>query len=501
MKERKARLVKGDREYVRRLTRKNRVPSTRLENLVEEISLVHGIANLYEERLASPQVFVPVREYNQKNDDTPLPPENLQSDMRNLSQRAKQAWELWTGNSEEDGSETVEIEGKTYSRLKPEQIEALLLDNDEKEQLSKYREDVKLHDEEWKEDELRKIYGITSTVPKFLNCQAGVIKRDNHSRTYADHLELVVKSDYETNKMRKSALKDQEHLVPNCTFQDDPDYIPPISGSRNFNTAPPANRIFDAVFKIYTSANQYTILGPSTGKGVKDYTDVTDVEYMCELKGIKPVKITVEYCKFEIDLRVTIGNAPDPKNYKKVNPQSNSGLKLMKLLNDQPNLWKEFCWTYIDDSGSSRKKVAYGITFSIDSDNKATYWVYLDEKSIKNGNSIIYNRKPMPIIRYGHIKDRTGNKIEIKATLTYHNSKKFLKVNPGYLEENPDASQYVLENLEAKLKKDGYTFVKEEEDMFGLVSQLWLRNNALNKKARDKFILSETDWNKKYGSS
>jgi len=496
-KVRKVKLVNGDLAYIRGLTQKTRRPSSNLENCVPEISLVHGIASLYEERIAPPAVFVPTREYNQKNDDTPLPPENLQSGMRNLSIRAKLAWQQWTAPN----GEPFVVDDVEYTPLQGT-LEELMFDDYERETVLKYRADVAESEQIWETETTNEIHSITSVTPGFVHCQSGVIKRDPYNRTYADYMESVVRSDYETNIWRPSARKEQDHLIPNCGFRDDPDYIPPISNSGNFRLSPPANRMFNASFTVFLISGKKLKFGPSLPKGQKDYSDVSDIEYLLEQRGIfgdQIEKIVVDFARFETDLRVTYAEGPDPRNYKKIDPQGPAGMKLMQLLNDQPHLWVEYSWDYISHDDTTTKKVAYG--FTTGKVDKVTYWIYLDDRYVKNGNGIVTSRKPLPKIRYDYLKDREGVKIPIIAYLGFHTSKRGMKSSPKYREENPDASMYVIENMTAELAKKGYVQVRETEDNFGLVSQMFLRKDALTKKDRAKFVLSDADWHKKYGAS
>lgn len=497
---RKVKLTENDLAYIRGMTQKTRRPSNNLDNAVPEISLVHGIVSLYEERVAPPHVFVPLREYNQKNDETPLPAENIQSGFRSLSMRAKLAWDKWT-NPEgmpfiEDNVEYYPLQGDVVKWL---------LDESEQKTYEQYQKDVAEDEDNWQAEVAQEIHAVTSVTPNFVHCQSGVIKRDPYNRTYADYMDNVNKSDYETNRWRPPARKEELHLIPNCGFKDDPDYIPPISNSGNFRLSPPASRMFDASFSVFLKSGKKLSFVPSLPKGQKDYSDVNDIMYLLEQKGMEKEveKITVDFARYEVDLRVTFAEGPDPRNYKKVDPQSNVGIKLMGLLNDQPHLWTEYAWDYVDHEDKVSKKVAYGLTFG--KDNKATYWIYLDDRYVKTGRSILSSRKPVPNISYKTIKDQEGNHIPIMAFIVFHKMHAGMKASLDFIQDKEDkdekVSKFVIENMKLKLEKDGYRFIKETEDEFGLVSQLFLRKDALTKKARDKFVLSEIDWHKKYGAS
>lgn len=490
-----AKLRKADRLFIRQITQKCSKASSALENSVPELSLAHGVLNLYEQRIKEPEVFRPLREYNQKNDDTPLPAENLQSNWRDLSIRSLMAWEKWTNPEGEPFK--LPNDDTLYHPLSQEELNKLL-DEEETQAFQQYKKDVEENDKKWKEEEEESFKHITSVVPNWSSCEIGLIKRDTYNRTFEDYNFNGVISKHETEVWRPPAKKEEAHLAPNCGFRDDPDYIPPINSSWNFTTTPPATRIFNATFRVYTKAGKIEILHPDKNVA-KDYTDKDDIYFLYQQKGIEITNVVVEFERHEIDLRVTYSNAPDPKKYKKVDPLTPAGTKLMKLLNEQPNIWKEYSWEYASDEGTV-KKVAYGLTFGAKDQDKVTYWVYLNDQYVK-GKNIIYNKKPQPIVRYEGTKDKDNNCHKLFAYLTYHTSNRFVKATPKYKEENPDAAEFVIDNLVNKLINEGYIHVKSSEDTFGLVTEMYIHKDSISRKARDKFILTEAEWNSKYGSN
>lgn len=502
-----ARLRKADRLFIRQITQKCSKASSALENNVPELSLAHGVLNLYEQRIKEPEVFRPLKEYNQKNDDTALPPENLQTNWRDLSVRALMAWEKWT-NPEGEPFE-LKNDDTVYHPLTQEQL-SKLLDEDEAQALAQYKKDVEESEAKWKEEEEEGFKHVScATVwkehpeqeePKapHLGFSIGLIQRDTYNRTYEDYTHNCAISQHETEVWRASAKKEELHLAPNCGFRDDPDYIPPVSGSWNFTSTPPATRIFNATFRVYRADGKIDILHPDKNVA-KDYTDVDDVYFLYLQKGIEITNVVVDFQRHEIDLRVTYSAAPDPKKYKKLDPQSQAGLKLMKLLNEQPHIWKEHSWEYAGDEGTV-KKVAYGLTLGAKDQDKTTYWIYLNDTYVK-GKNIIYNKKPQPILKYEGTKDRDNNCHKLFAYLTYHTSNRFIKATPKYKEDNPDSADFVVDNLVNKLSDEGYIKVKSTEDTFGLVTEMYLHKDAISRRARDKFILTEAEWNSKYGST
>jgi hypothetical protein len=228
-----------------------------------------------------------------------------------------------------------------------------------------------------------------------------------------ERTENIIMSVFQTEKWRTPAREEKDKYLPNKGIQDDPDFIPPSDlNSRNFVIYPPASRPYNIVFKVKLQNQKVYRLYPKVKKG-KDYTCLSSLKYILDQKKVNYASIEMDEfkvghkkdkvldpfteeetsgrpnCKFEIDLRVTYGEelTPDPNNYKKVDPDTKLGKKLLQLLNEQPNLFNEYVWQYesIDSKGNNivEKKVAVGYTIGTVKDpiGPRIYWVYLDEKT------------------------------------------------------------------------------------------------------------------------
>jgi hypothetical protein len=235
------------------------------------------------------------------------------------------------------------------------------------------------------------------TIKYVVGVSAGDVKNVTGAPNYTERLEHINMSTYQTTIWRKPAKEEEDNYIPNTTSQDDPDYINPLCiSSRNFVIYPPASRPYNAVYAILEEnpkdpSNPKVIRKIYPTKGQKDYTSLSSMQYMLRQKNVPFFKVVISEvtysnrkypnCYFEPDLRVTYGEAltPDPNNYKKVDPDSVVGMKILQLLNEQPYLFTEYSWTYDGEDGPE-KKVAVGFTLPNPKDKfgPRIYWVYLD---------------------------------------------------------------------------------------------------------------------------
>ena len=250
--------------------------------------------------------------------------------------------------------------------------------------------------------------------------QVSDVSQSRFNPSHKERLEQMLMSIYQTDKWRKPAKSEKDKYIPNISSLDDPDFITPSDmSSRNFSIYPPASRPYNATFKLTYLNDKVVRIKPKTQKG-KDYTSLSSIEYMLKNKGIKYKSIEIDEivqpsfngprsfpnCKFEVDIRVTYGKdlIPNPSSYKRIDPNTKLGKKLLQLLNEQPYLFKEYTWKFqeLDEKGysTSVKKVAvgYSVNNMKDSIGPRIYWVYIEAKSA-GIPSFFRNKSGLPTVR------------------------------------------------------------------------------------------------------
>lgn len=256
-----------------------------------------------------------------------------------------------------------------------------------------------------------------------------IIKRDNEvkvpnierarfSPSHQERLYLTNLTSHETETWRTPIRVEDTLYFPNIGPEDDPDFINPISTSkRNFNIYPPAARPYNIVFKMYYDPDPNYDAPPGAPwdnskafrkfKKIypavkKDYTSFSSMQYLIKQKYkgdfalefdmIKVKDGAIPNCKFEPDIRVTYAQdcLPNPTNYKKVDPETILGKKLLQMLNEQPYLFKESSWTTeeadeVTGVVKEVKKVVVSIDYPKGPGGPRVYWFYLDKRKALGG--------------------------------------------------------------------------------------------------------------------
>ena len=236
-------------------------------------------------------------------------------------------------------------------------------------------------------------------VVKTEGVQISDITQNRFSVSYKDRLDLMTMTAFQTEVWRKPSRSEEEDYF-SCF---DPDFTPPLdNSSKNFFIYPPASRPYDITFKLTYLDGRTVKLSPKNKKR-KDYTALSSIEYMLQQKEVKYKSIKIDEvvqqtrnglrsypnCKFETDIRVTYGKdlIPDPNSYKKIDPSTKLGKKLLQLLNEQSHLFSEHSWEHNepDEDGNFRKMkkvaVGYSVNNTKDSIGPRIYWMYLEAKS------------------------------------------------------------------------------------------------------------------------
>lgn len=322
------------------------------------------------------------------------------------------------------------------------------------------------------------------------------VERFIYRISHQESLERYNLTKYETEIWRNPSRIEDSKYIPNAfSPEDDLDYIPPSSLSKNnFNIFPPASRPYNCTFKVYYKLNpnyvqktknpdltqkylKYKIYRPTIKK---DYTSISSLAYMLKQKGFKEdFEVVIDEfiangkahlkCDFEVDLRVTYGDQlqPDPNNYKKVDPESVLGLKLLQLLNEQPYLWKEFTWDvttdHEDGSTTTDKIVAVGFLIENprDSFGKRIYWVYLNREANAIGKpSFLRKKKIPPQFSYRPYKLAGGEK-EIPFIAS-------VRLSNGYFYYNKKRElvsfEMIISDIKNYMFSKDYLFVRQEQE-------------------------------------
>lgn len=453
------------------LVREAKRDVSKIENAVCEISPAHSTLECYQYLYSPPEIEYPTKEYIQRNDNTPLPAENLTIHCRDLSIRANVEWYKWI-------KELQESTGKT--------IKELMLDESEMIRVTRYERVVKVEDARWLENNNSCAVRLLTETPGFTRTSVAKLQRAKYTPSQKEREHLAMLSDYQTNVWRKGVSFKDAHLVANCTFRDDPDYIPPSSGNGNFRIITPSSRMYNATFEITLTKEgkkQKILMSPDITKG-KDYNTPSTIKYI--LKGnnieVNEDDIVVKSCLYEYDLRFSRSDKPNPTDYDKVDTTSPNGMRIMQLLNEQPHVWKEFSWNYGDI-----KKVAF--YFSLTNKN-ACFWVYLDDVHVKKGQSLTGRRKIFPRIDYEEFLSQDKTTHRLVARLMYNTAL-------GNRIHKP-----VVEAKREELRLQDFVYVQSKDihDIYGNTTELYVHRSALTKKDREKILLSESNWRSKYGA-
>lgn len=376
-----------------------------------------------------------------------------------------------------------------------------------------FDEKVKVIDRCDGNDKIKKVTGISvsNIEPSFSN--PSVTERN----------EFIKLTYHETFVWRKSIRPEQELYLPNVGMDDDPDFINPLSlkDSKNFNIYPPASRPYDIVFKLWYDQD------PQTGKfrrvkklypkaKPKDYTSLSSMVYLIKSKYSRNFELEIDTfkgskkkdsdeesdrpnCKFEIDLRVSYNDegVPHPTNYKKVDPMSVLGQKLLLMLNQQPYLFSEYSWEWEepDKQGNltKEKKLVVGISYPAnDKLGKRCYWVYLDRSKNPTSKIKLFRKKIIyPQIRYFtldkypkymDLPNYERVSLPLTASVRVSDNAFYFSKEQGKYINFPE----IVENFTAFLASKGYLFVSSapESPFTNVLLYKFIHNSMVTKQQR-----------------
>ncbi len=149
----------------------------------------------------------------------------------------------------------------------------------------------------------------------------------------------------------------------------------------------------------------------------KDYTTATSLIYLAKTKGwtltkedIKEIDNPALLPGREIDLRITYDTKPDPVNYKKIDPESEAGIKFLQILNDDPYRMREFIWNYSDpETNRTERKLAYGMVIpegAKGNDITAVYWVYIKDSFLASTRPVWKYQTEIEVKVNGEVKKK-----------------------------------------------------------------------------------------------
>lgn len=343
--------------------------------LVEiDVSIANQSLGLIKELIGLPEEILALVEVNKRSafsniayedPNTGLPyRKTLSTFMRDESLKAIQEWNTWI--------EIIQKTGKTFKDL-------IYTENEIKE--IKDLESFVLEEEKiWKENNEIAAYRAISETPGFLHTTVPANDSPYKYRLSSkESLENYNRQFHETQVWRKAYREEEEDkLLPNIGPEDDPDYITSLDiSSLVFYTYTPTSRAYDATYKI--SFKNKTELIVAHIRGERDYT--TTESFVEKLltergKGSSIDKIELLSASWEVDVRESPGDKPDPRNYRKVPNEFKAAQAFLRYLDDvSPNI-REVSWMF-----ENKKKVSLCWTVSINNVTR-TYWTYLKEEQI-----------------------------------------------------------------------------------------------------------------------
>jgi hypothetical protein len=417
------------------------------EDLFPAESIARQNLLMLKERLAEPDTYIPVRDYSQK-DDSEEDEDNPRLDLHlmKLSLTAKEEWQKW------------------FESVDPEQIVKMLLSEEEYKEYELYKKLVEEEDEDYLLEETNRVYRTCSETKGFLQTHSPDLTYTPYNISYDELQFRVVVTDYQTNVWRVPYTPPQSDLG----FLDpkhDPDFLPPSSVSKGF-LIKPASRPYNLTFSVVCEKDGKQESRISKPKSAKDYTSVEDLTYLVTSNGYKVIEIKditpKDEIKWEIDLRISPRNQPvngkeslipDPRNYKKIDPQSKVGRRLIRSLKENPyHEWVEISWQYEEET----------VVALVRTVKEFLIWCYVDK------SSLVSKRKRQRVIypQVAPIQDKANNGavFTIGYTIRYTDYKEL--DNPvNYLVKRE------LETVLTRLVNDNYVVVsKSRHDTFGCVT-------------------------------
>jgi len=338
-----------------------------VEELVPSESIARQKLMLLKERCREPELFVPVRDYSQKQDEEEdVDNPNLQLFMQRLSSAALGEWVRWTEELDED------------------QIVKMLLSDEEYKEYQEYSKIVQEEEEEYLEQEHIRVSRRCSETSGFHRTVPAELTDSPYSISFEEMLFRNVVTDYQTNIWRvpyASPASDLGFLDP----MHDPDFLPPSSVAKGF-LIKPASRPYNLTFFVKYEHQDKEFEKICKPKSDKDYTTVEDIKYLIEQNGGKPVEIKditpSEEIQWELDLRLSPRNGvvdgqesliPNARDYKKIDNKSKLGRRLIRSLKENPyHEWVEVSWEY-----ENEKKVAL-----VRTSKDFLVWCYVDRSSL-----------------------------------------------------------------------------------------------------------------------
>lgn len=338
-----------------------------VEELVPSESIARQKLILLKERCREPELFIPVRDYSQKEDEEEdVDNPNLQLFMMRLSSAAHDEWIRWT------------------EELDEEQIVKLLLSDEEFKEYQEYSKIVEEEEEEYLEQERIRVSRRCAETSGFHRTVPGDLTDSPYNISFEEMLFRAVVTDYQTNIWRVPYTPPPSDLG----FLDpmhDPDFLPPTSVTKGF-LIKPASRPYNLTFYVKYELDGKEFDKICKPKSEKDYTTVEDIKYLIEQNKGKPIEIKditpTDEIQWELDLRLSPRNEvvngkesliPNARNYKKIDNKSKLGRRLIRSLKENPyHEWVEVSWQYEEEN-----KVAL-----VRTSKDFLVWCYVDRSSL-----------------------------------------------------------------------------------------------------------------------
>ena len=431
---------------------------------------------LLRERLEEPTVYIPIRDYSQKdNPEEDIDNPNLQLYMYRDSSAAKDAWVTWLEEVDED------------------QLAQMLLDKDEYKDYLLYKQIVKEEEEEYLLQEEARVIRRCTETPWFHATLPARLNDFTFNISFSEMLFRKVLTDYQTNIWRKPYTSfDQSGDFSFTDPTRDLDFYNPLSITSGF-ILKPASRPYNLSFYVKAEKDGITYEKISSPKSVKDLTTAEDISYTLTTAGYSVIEIKdvtpKDHVCWEIDLRVSPRNdikdgneslIPNPRNYKKIDSNSKLGRRLIRSLKENPyHEWIEVSWEYTPTSTSNEQNSDSRVVALVRPFKNFLYWCYLDRSTFAPKNK---KRQRIIYPQLTPITQKNGNNklITIGYTIRYQD---YTEINQSNIHKFLIKRE--LDAVLSRLGLSGFTIVhRSEHDLFGCLQITLLHNNFLTPKQR-----------------
>lgn len=448
-------------------------------------SIARQNLQMLQERFSDPEVFMPAREYSQKDDvEEDIDNPNIQHSMMKLSYRAQLEFKKWLREKILSNPEAILMSAEELKKYEEQLRTMLFLSPREAREYKAAKLLVNKEDIDYKQElETRHVRACTETKG-FLHTHPSTVEYTVHKISQQEIHDRIVMSDYQTNIWRKSSRSENEFGL--FDSRSDPDFAEPAKIYNGYYFKP-AFRPYNLTFSVTYEKDGKMIQKIMRPSSQKDYNTKEDINYLITSQGGKVIDIKdltpEKEIKWEIDLRVSPCSMlpdggkcllPNPKKYKKIDPTSKIGRRILRSWKDNFDEWSDVEWEYGSEKKSAMVRVA--------ADN--LIWCYIDEPSV-------YRRKKRPRVTYPQCipirhrampddQGRPGGFFTVGYTIRYSDIELLNKPH-NYLVRKE------LNAVLSRLGNEGFVIAhKSEHDLYGVIEMILVHSKL--KTARQRHL-------------